>query len=152
VAIRSESGDVITHALALGGGVAFIPFTYVVVVSPMAQFFPRDLFRSIEGEWIGYRGVEFGFCYVPAISDPLQGFKKEGSGDRHLRIVADMSNVRNWPFVSDPTFSRGIEFRECLSLVESGHERPCAIGFSPPPKPRREPHLQRIVTGVSRKR
>ncbi len=95
-AIRSESGDVIAHALALGGGVALIPFTYVVVVSPMAQFFPRDLLRSIEGEWIGYRGVEFGFGYVPAISHPLQSFKKEGSGDRHLRIVADMSNVRNW--------------------------------------------------------
>ncbi|MES3098834.1 hypothetical protein [Sphingomonas faeni] len=86
----------VAHALALGSGVALIPFTNVVVVSPMAQFFPRDLLRSIEGEWIGYRGVELGFGYVPAISDPLQGFNKEGSGDRHSRIVTDLSNARNW--------------------------------------------------------
>jgi hypothetical protein len=87
---------VIAHALALGGGVAFIAFTYVIVVSPMAQFFPRSLLRWIEGEWIRYRGVEFGFVYVPAISDPLQGFKKKGAGDRHPRVVTDMSNVCNW--------------------------------------------------------
>jgi hypothetical protein len=97
-AIRSKSGDVIAQALALGGGVTLIPFTYVVVVSPMAQFFSRELLRSIEGEWIGYRGVKFGLGYVPAISDPLQGFKKEDSGDRHSRTVTDMSNVRNWAF------------------------------------------------------
>lgn len=86
----------IAHALAFGGGVAFIPFTYVTVVSPMAQFFPRSLLRWIEGEWIRYRGFEFGFGYVPAISDSLQSFKKEGAGDRHSRIVTYTSNVRNW--------------------------------------------------------
>jgi hypothetical protein len=87
---------VIAHAVALEGGVAFIPLTYVLVVSPMAQFFPRGLLRWIEGKWIGYRGVEFGLGYVLAISDPLQGFKKEGSGDRHSRIVPDTSNARKW--------------------------------------------------------
>jgi hypothetical protein len=97
--MRSESGDVIAHALALGGGVAFIPFTYVLVVSPMAQFFPRGLLRWIEGEWIRHRGVEFRYGYVPAISDPLQGFNQEGSGDRHSRTVTDMLNVCNWAIV-----------------------------------------------------
>ncbi|RYE95470.1 MAG: hypothetical protein EOO77_42810 [Oxalobacteraceae bacterium] len=57
--MRPESGDVIAHALALGGGIAFIPFTYVAVVSPMAQFFPSNLLRWIEGEWIRHHGVEF---------------------------------------------------------------------------------------------
>jgi len=108
---------VIAQALALGGGVTLIPFTYVVVVSPMAQFFPRDLLRSIEGEWIGYRGVEFGLGYVPAISDPLQGFKKEGSCDRHSRTVTDMSNVRNWAFWYDPAFSRGNGRREGIGVL-----------------------------------
>jgi hypothetical protein len=93
--MRSKSGDVIAHALALEGGVAFVPFTYVVVVSPMGQFFPRDLLRWIEGEWIRYRGLEFRFVYVATISDPLQGLKKEGSRDRHSRMVTDLSNVCN---------------------------------------------------------
>ncbi|WP_447796316.1 hypothetical protein [Sphingomonas sp. M6A6_1c] len=86
----------ISHPLALGGGVAFIPLTYVRVVSPMAQFFPRGLLRCIEGKWIGYRCVEFRFGYVPAISDPLQDFKKEGAGNRHLHSVTDMPNVCKW--------------------------------------------------------
>jgi hypothetical protein len=80
--MREESSDVIAHPLALEGGVGFIPFTYVTVVSPMAQFFPRDLLR-IKREWVKHRGVELGLGYVPAISNTLQGFKKEGAGDRH---------------------------------------------------------------------
>jgi hypothetical protein len=97
--MRSKSRDVIAHVLALGGGVAFIPFTYVVVVSPMAQFFPRGLLHWIEGEWIRHRGVEFRSGYFPAISDPSQGFNQEGLGDRHSRLVTDMLNSYNWALV-----------------------------------------------------
>ena len=61
----------IAYTLALGGGVAFILFTYVIVVSPMAQFFPRGLFRWIEREWVRHRSVKCGLCYLPAISNPL---------------------------------------------------------------------------------
>jgi hypothetical protein len=74
---------VIAHPLALEGGVRFIPFTYVIVVSPMAQFFPSDLLRWIKREWVKHRRVEFEFGYVTAISNTLQGFNKEGAGDRH---------------------------------------------------------------------
>ena len=31
-------------------------------------------------------------------------------------------NVRKWAFLPEPTFSRGIEFREWPGLVESGHQ------------------------------
>lgn len=93
--MRSESGDVIAHALALGGGVAFIPFTYVLVIGPMAQFFPCGLLRWIEGEWIRHRRVEFSFGHIPAISDPFKGLNQKGSGDRHSGIVTDMLNVCN---------------------------------------------------------
>jgi hypothetical protein len=68
---------VIAHPLALGGGVGFIPFTYGIVVSPMAQFSPRDLFRWIKREWINHGGVEFAFGYVPAISNTLNSFEKK---------------------------------------------------------------------------
>jgi hypothetical protein len=94
--MRSESGDVIAHALALESGVAFIPFTYVLVIGPMAQFFPCGLLRWIEREWIRHRGVEFRFGDIPAISDPFKGFDQKGSGDRHSRSVTDMLNVCNW--------------------------------------------------------
>ncbi len=86
----------IAHPLALQGGVGFIPFTYVIVVSPMAQFFPRDLLRWIKREWVKHRGIELGLGYVPAISNTLQGFKKEVAGDRHERFVTYMRNDRNW--------------------------------------------------------
>ncbi|MEI5687778.1 hypothetical protein [Sphingomonas kyungheensis] len=86
----------IAHSLALGGGVAFIPLPYVLVIGPMAQFFPCGLLRWIESEWIGHRDVEFGLSYMPAISDPLQGFNQEGFDDRHSRMVTDMLNVCNW--------------------------------------------------------
>ena len=49
------------HALALGGGVAFIPSTYIVVVSPTAQFFPRILLRRVACERSRHRGVKFRF-------------------------------------------------------------------------------------------
>lgn len=50
----------IAHTLALGGGIAFFSFTYVIIVNPMAQFFPRGLLRWIEREWVKHRGVKFG--------------------------------------------------------------------------------------------
>ena len=92
----------IAHPLALQGGVGFIPFTYVIVVRPMAQFFPRDLLRWIKREWVKHRGVELGLGYVPASSNTLQGFKKEVASARHERFVTYLRNDRNWAIFAGP--------------------------------------------------
>ena len=108
----------IAHPLALQGGVGFIPFTYVTVVSPMAQFFPRDLLRWIKREWVKHRGVELGLGYVPAINNTLQGFKKEVAGDRHERFVLYMRNDRNWAFSVRP-LSRPIDAGPLVGAMDA---------------------------------
>jgi len=109
---------VIAHPLALQGGVGFIPFTYVIVVSPMAQFFPRDLLRWIKREWVKHRGVELRPGYVPAISNTLQGFKKEVAGDRHERFVTYMRNDRNWAQAERPLSQKRSNFGKALGFLK----------------------------------
>lgn len=92
----------IAHPLALRGGVAFIPFAYVFVVSPMAQFLPRGLLRWIKREGIWHCAVELGAGYVPAIRDTLQGFEKKVASGHRWRTVTHMRDVRNRAPVASP--------------------------------------------------